>query len=220
MGQVLQLSVRPARALASREVPAATAVAHWGLSGDIHADALSPRQVLLAGAPAYARLGLAPHALDENLLLDIDTSALPSGALLRVGGQVVLWLSFQCEPCGRLDRQRSGLSRDIGLQRGMLARVLAGGHIRPGDAVVLLDGTPPWSMPEADDWRRRVARVLDAVPDGHVIEFRQLARLSGVAPGYCRVFPRVARELGLSHKAVAMSARPELPRWTGSGYFT
>jgi MOSC domain-containing protein YiiM len=220
MGQVLQVSVRPAGELASRVVRSVTAVARSGLAGDRHADPLSPRQVLLAGAPAYARFDLAAQTLDENLLLDIDTSALPPGGLLKIGAEAVLWLSFQCEPCGHLDRQRRGLSRDIGLHRGIMARVLVGGEIRPGDAVVVLDGAPPWSMAGADDWRRRVARVLDAVPEGLVIEFRQLARLSGVAPGYCRVFPKLARELGLSHKAVAMVSRPELPRWTGAGYFS
>jgi len=205
--------------MAARSVSEAIACACAGLAGDMHADPLSPRQILLAGAPAYARHGLDPRALDENLLLDIDTAALPSGALLQVGPQAVLWLSFQCEPCGHLDGRQRGLARRIGKDRGMLARVLTGGTITVGDTVALLDAAPPWSAPTVDDWRRRVARVLDAVPDGFVVDYRQLARLAGVAPGYCRVFPRIARELGLAHKAVAASAPSERPRWAGGGYF-
>ncbi|MER8124712.1 hypothetical protein ABS198_20745, partial [Acinetobacter baumannii] len=90
--------------------------------GDMHADARSPRQVLLAGAPAYRSLGLPPHALRENLLLDVDTAAIVSGTVLCIGAQVRLRLSFQCEACGGLDRHAPGLVRAIGASRGILAR--------------------------------------------------------------------------------------------------
>lgn len=196
------------------------AIAGLGLAGERHADPLSPRQVLLAGATAYARHGLAPHALGENLLFDGDTAALRSGQLLQVGPQAVLWLSFHCEACGQLDRMQAGLAQRIGLhgdkRRGMLARVLHGGVIHTGDAIVMLGDTlPGWS----DDWRERVATVLARVPDGMVVDYRQLARLAGLQTAYCRAFPKIARELGLAHKAVATTSESGLPRWQGSELF-
>ncbi len=216
MGRVLAIVLRPRRRQPGVAVPSALALAGLGLEGDVHADPGSPRQVLLAGSPAYRRHGLAPYGLRENLLLDFDTATLASGALLQVGCSAVFWLSFQCEACGALDVARPGLARAIGAQRGMLARVLRGGTIHVGDPVLRLAATlPAWP----DDWRARVARILAAVPDGMVVEYADLARLAGVQVSYCRALPGVARKLGLAHRAVATGVRPDLPRWLGAGLF-
>lgn len=223
IGRVLAIAVRAASRELPRAVEAIAADAGMGLAGDIHADALSPRQVLLAGAPAYARYGLPPQALRENLLLDIDTSHFTSGTLLRVGAATVLRLTFACEACGYLNARRPGIAADIGRERGMLARVLCGGTLRVGDPVVQLPAglpgaflpLPAWS----DDWRERVAAVLARVPPGMVVEYRQLARLAGVQPVYCRAFPRLARSLGLGHGAVPMAGAPGVPRWQGMELF-
>ena len=184
--------------------------------GDVQSDALSPRQLLVAGTPAYERLGLPANALRENLLLDLDSATLASGQLLAVGPDAVIQLTFACEPCGRLNLRQDRLSRGIGNQRGMLARVLQGGRFAIGDPVRLLaDTRPAWP----DDWRARVEAVLLRVPPGMVVEYRQLALLAGVALTYCRVFPRVARALGLPHKAVPLRSPCPLPRWEGAGLF-
>lgn len=216
IGQVLTLT----QTSGATGVTSLEAIAGHGLAGERHADPLSPRQVLLAGASAYARHALEPHALGENLLFDGETKALRSGQLLQVGGQAVLWLSFHCEACGQLDRIRKGLAKAVGIhgdqRRGMLARVLHGGVIHTGDAIVLRGDTlPGWS----DDWRERVATVLARVPDGMVVDYRQLARLAGLQTSYCRAFPKIARERGLAHKAVTTGSAPGLPRWQGSELF-
>jgi hypothetical protein len=197
-------------------VPNVAALAGRGLAGDVHADALSPRQVLLAGSPAYARHGLPPHALRENLLLDIDTADFVSGTLLRIGNDAVLRLTFACEACGYLDARHPGVAAAIGRSRGMLARVVRGGTIAIGAPVAVLPALlPAWD----DDWRARVAAVLARVPAGMVVEYRQLARLAGVQPVYCRTFPRLARSLGFAHAAVAVAGRPDVPRWQGHELF-
>lgn len=217
-GKLEALAVRPAGTTGPRRVDAAIALAGTGLAGDIHADPASPRQLLLAGAPIYAGLALPPHALRENLLLDLDTAKLTSGTVLQVGAQVSLRLMFQCEACGQLDRLQPGLAARLGRQRGMLARVLAGGTIRAGDTVRDLGQVlPAWS----DDWRERVLQVLDAVPDGQVLAYRDLARLAGIQSSYCRAFPRLLAGLGprFARKAVAASAGPGVPRWDGAGLF-
>lgn len=194
----------------------AHAVAGHGLDGDRHADPLSPRQILLAGAPAYRRHGLAAHTLRENVLLDVDTATLRSGTLLRLGEEVIVGLTFHCEACGYLDTRHPGIARVIGKDRGVLARVLQGGMLRPGAPVVRLPETlPPWS----DDWRARVAHILAQVPEGMVVEYRQLARLAGVQAVYCRALPALARKLGLAQRAVAQAGSPEAMRWLGEHVF-
>jgi hypothetical protein len=218
MGTVQALAIRPPNTKPSLAVDGVQALAGLGLEGDKHADALSPRQVLLAGAGVYEDLSLPPHALGENLLLDLDTAQLHSGAVLRVGEEVLLRLMFQCEPCGTLDRFQAGLSGRIGNRRGILARVLLGGAIRPGDSIVDL-GRPLPAWP--DDWRARVAQVLQAVPEGMVLSYAQLALLAGVQATYCRAFPRLLAKLGPAYVGKALPAQAALGRrcWDGAELF-
>jgi hypothetical protein len=194
------------------------AIAGMGLDGDVHADPLSPRQLLLAGTDAYAAFALPPHALRENLLVDLDTARLASGTVLQVGDDVVLRLMFQCEACAHLDLHRPGLATRIGTRRGMLARVLRGGEMRPGDRIRAAgQALPAWS----DDWRERIAHVLDALPPARVITYKRLAQLAGVASSYCRAFPGMIARLGPRYagKAVPTQSDVALPRWDGHGLF-
>ena len=218
LGQLLAIAVRRSPGKPPERVAQAEALAGRGLEHDLHADPISPRQLLLAGAPAYAGLALPPLALRENLLLDADTADLASGTVLRSGDEVLLRLMFQCEACGSLDRHQPGLARAIGRRRGVLARVLAGGRIRAGDRVLDLGPRlPPWP----EDWRERVRRVLDALPPGRVLAYARLAHLAGIAGSYCRAFPRAIASFGPAYagKAVPASAPSTLPRWDGAGLF-
>ena len=189
-----------------------------GIAGDLHADALSPRQLLLASASTYADLHLPAQALRENFLLDLDTSRLASGTVLQIGDEARLRVMFQCEACGQLDAIQPRLAARIGTRRGVLARVLAGGTVRHGDRIRDLGVLEqPWP----DDWRERVRRVLDAVPPGAVVEYRHLARLAGIQSSYCRAFPRLVAKLGddYASKAVSAQSAVALPRWEGAGLF-
>jgi hypothetical protein len=227
-GRIEALALRASLAAPPARVDGVRAIACVGLAGDVHADPLSPRQLLLAGTDAYDAFALAPHALRENLLVDIDTSRLASGTVLRVGDDVLLRLMFQCEACGHLDVHRPGLPRPglsrpglstrIGTRRGMLARVLRGGQIRPGDSVRAVGPPlPAWS----DDWRERIVHVLDAMPPRSVITYKRLAQLAGVASSYCRAFPAIIARLGPFYAGRAVSSQSDiaLPRWEGHGLF-
>lgn len=212
------LSIRPAGAPAPVRVDSMRLLAGSGAEGDRHLDPLSPRQLLLASCASYADLLLPPQALRENLLLDDDVDRLPSGTVLQIGDEAKVRLMFACEACGRLDLHGERLAARIGARRGVLARVVEGGVIRPGDPVRDLgQGFASWP----DDWRLRIARVLDAIPDGSVVDYAQLARLAGIQSSYCRAFPRLLRGLGAAYarKAVAARTLTSQPRWTGAGLF-
>jgi hypothetical protein len=218
IGTICALAIRPARSTPPLRVEVAHALAGVGLGGDAHADGRSPRQVLLAGANVYDEHALPAHALRENLLVDLDTAALASGTVLQIGRDVLIRLMFQCESCGQLDVQRPGLARLLGGRRGMLARVLAGGAIRPGDRIRDLGPVlPRWS----DDWRDRVRHILDALPAQSVIEYALLARLAGVQTSYCRAFPGMLAKLGPAYAGRAVGMRSQAPamRWDGGGLF-
>lgn len=217
-GRIEALALRASLAAPPARMDGVRAIAGMGLDGDVHADPLSPRQLLLAGTDAYDAFALSPHALRENLLVDLDTSRLASGTVLRIGESVLLRLMFQCEACGHLEVHRPGLSTRIGTRRGMLARVLRGGRIRPGDQVRSAGPPlPAWS----DDWRERIVHVLDAMPPASVITYKRLAQLAGVASSYCRAFPGVIARMGpfYAGRAVPTQSNTALPRWDGYGLF-
>lgn len=218
IGRIEALALRPSLAAPPLRRVVLRAIAGMGLEGDVHADPLSPRQLLLAGTDAYHAFDLPPHALRENLLMDVDTSRLVSGTVLQVGDGVQLRLMFQCEACVHLDAHRPGLSARIGTRRGMLARVLRSGEIRPGDPVRAVGRPlPAWS----DDWRERIVHVLDTLPPASVITYKRLAQLAGVASTYCRAFPGMIARLGPRYagKAVPTQSDVALPRWDGHGLF-
>jgi hypothetical protein len=100
----------------------------------------------------------------------------------------------------------------------MLARVLRGGEIRPGDRIRVAGAPlPAWS----DDWRERIVHVLDTLPPASVITYKRLAQLAGIASSYCRAFPGMIARLGPCYagKAVPSQSDIDLPRWDGRGLF-
>jgi hypothetical protein len=108
------------------------------------------------------------------------------------------------------------VSAAIGRRRGVLARVLAGGVIRPGDRIRDLGRMlPAWD----EDWRLRVARVLRAAPDGMVLTYTRLALLAGVQSTYCRAFPRLLKSLGYADRALSAQAAAGRRCWDGEGLF-
>lgn len=218
MGSVKAVYTRGPRDPSPVRAERVEAVSGVGIAGDRHASSTSPRQVLIAAVPTYEQVGLEATTLRETLCVDFSVVGLGSGDLIRVGSQVVLWLTFHCEPCGRLDRRHPGLSRIIGKHRGMLARVLRGGAIEVGDDVSLWRAALP---PISEEWQTRVLDIVRAVPDGHHIGYPQLAQLAGVAPAYCRAFPRVLSKLpfDVSRRVVAAGSVVTGSRWSGTELF-
>lgn len=139
--------------------------AGMGVDGDAHSgltvqhrydkrrapDRPNLRQVHLIDVALYdalrgAGFDLQYGALGENIVTHgIDMTALPCGTILHLGREVKIELTGLREPCVLIDRFRPGLrgaveARDPGgrayLRSGVMARVLVGGFIRPGDGVV------------------------------------------------------------------------------------
>ena len=122
-----------------KSVPAAQAVADFGLQGDRHARAGHRRQVLLIESETLNALGLAPGMVKENITTQgVDLMSLLPGQRLRIGHEVVLEISGECEPCQRMDEIRAGLREELAGRRGMNSRVITGGLIQVGDPILVL----------------------------------------------------------------------------------
>jgi len=141
--KVVALHVCPAHRAPMQPVTVAQAVADFGLEGDRHAKAGSRRQVLLIEKETLDALDLAPGVVRENITTQgANLMGLVPGRRLRLGHDVVLEVTGTCNPCQRLDEVRDGLSQEIAERRGVNARVVAGGSIQLGDAIVVLEAHP------------------------------------------------------------------------------
>lgn len=139
-------------------------VAGWGVEGDAHAgttvqhrsrvarDPSSPnlRQVHLIHAELFEEVAadgfaVAPGQMGENVTTrGIDLLGLPTDALLHLGADAVVRVTGLRNPCQQINDFEPGLLRrvlgraeDGSVERksGVMAVVLAGGMVRPGDVV-------------------------------------------------------------------------------------
>lgn len=119
------------------------------------------RQVHLVHAELHAELrdrdpalDIAPGAMGENITTaGLDLLGLARGTRLRLGDEAVIEVTGLRDPCRRLEEVADGLmgatlarAADGSLVRkaGVMAVVLVGGEVRPGDRIVVLapEGRP------------------------------------------------------------------------------
>lgn len=120
-----------------------------GLAGDFRG-AIKPggrgkRQVSMIEAGDWAlAMGELGHELPwwvrrANLLIDgLDLPQTP-GARVRIGADVMIEITTECDPCSRMEEIAPGLKAALtpDWRGGALGRVLSGGRIALGDAVVV-----------------------------------------------------------------------------------
>ena len=175
-GLVIAVAGSPTHTLSKPKAPSIRLLAGLGVAGDAHMgetvkhrsrvarDPTQPnlRQVHLIHAELFEELceagfDIAPGQMGENVTTSgVDLLGLPTGTLLRLGEAAVIEVTGLRNPCAQLDRIQPGLMKatldrdpDGNLVRkaGIMGIVVAGGEIRPGDAVQIdlppLPHTPP-----------------------------------------------------------------------------
>ena len=163
-GAVVAVARSPAHTLSKPTEASIRLVAGLGVAGDEHQgetvkhrsrvarDPSQPnlRQVHLIHAELFEELRAAgfavtPGQMGENVTTSgIDLLGLPTGARLCFGGAAVVEVTGLRNPCAQLERIHKGLMQatldrdaDGNLVRkaGIMGIVVAGGEIRPGDAI-------------------------------------------------------------------------------------
>lgn len=145
-GRVEWIGLRPARDVAMRAVDAAEAVAGRGLVGDRYASGSGKRGLTLIQAehlPVVAALAGLPDVSPMTLRRNLVVSGLPLVALkgrrFRIG-EVVLEGTGPCDPCSRMeDALGPGGYNAMRGHGGLCARILSGGRLALGDAVIPLE---------------------------------------------------------------------------------
>ncbi|WP_363796467.1 MOSC domain-containing protein [Lysobacter firmicutimachus] len=145
-GRVEWIGVRPARGVAMQALDEAIASAGGGLDGDRYKGGSGKRGITLIQAehlPAIAALAgrdaVEPALLRRNIVI----SGLPLIALkdrrFRLGEALLEWTE-SCDPCSMMEAALGpgGFNAMRG-HGGVCARVIEGGRIRRGDALVPAD---------------------------------------------------------------------------------
>jgi MOSC domain-containing protein YiiM len=170
--RIESVNASPGHTLRKRACLAIRLVAGHGVEGDAHAgatvkhrsrvrrDATKPnlRQVHLIHAELHEELaerGFRVHAgeMGENVTTrGIDLLGLPAGTRLTLGTEAVIEITGLRHPCVQLEKIHSGLmsavlDRDsqgeLVRKAGVMAVVVAGGDVRPGDAIGVELPAPP-----------------------------------------------------------------------------
>ncbi|WP_053205961.1 MOSC domain-containing protein [Jiangella muralis] len=170
MGQITAVSSSPTHSFGKPNRPAITLLAGLGVDGDAHSgttvkhrsrvrrDPSQPnlRQVHLIHAELHDELTAAgfavgPGQLGENVTTrGVDLLGLATGTRLRLGAEAVIEVTGLRNPCYQIDDFQPGVLKEvvgrdadgeIVRRAGVMAIVLVGGEVRPGDPIAV--ETPP-----------------------------------------------------------------------------
>lgn len=165
-GVVVSVSARPEYGFSKPQLDEITLVRGHGVEGDAHAGATVRHRILVRKDPDapnlrqvhllhkelldhVATLGhaVAPGELGENVTTEgIDLLGLPRRTRLRIGDEAEVELTVLRNPCGQIDDFQQGLRAHLqpvggdGVRRrisGVMAVVVAGGCVRPGDGIAV-----------------------------------------------------------------------------------
>lgn len=169
---VIAVSTSAAHTFSKSVLPRITLLAGLGVEGDAHCGATvkhrsrvaqnprqaNLRQVHLMHSELFAELAaqgfdVAPGRIGENITTcNLDLLALPVDTELQCGASAILRLTGLRNPCGQLDRFQAGLMAavvgrnaqgELVRKAGVMAVVIAGGVVRPGDAISVKLPAPP-----------------------------------------------------------------------------
>jgi alkylated DNA nucleotide flippase Atl1 len=158
-----------------------------GIEGDINADPISPRQILLVSYETMAAFRLNCGDLRENIVIrNFDLDRLPSGTLLQIGDSAVVRLTFRCEVCKYISTLPVRSIKFLEGRRGYLGIILQDGIVRPNDKVKIVFGRFR-SVPER--FYDRFLWIIEQIPTGKVITYSQLLRILGGSQPYFRIIP-------------------------------
>jgi alkylated DNA nucleotide flippase Atl1 len=190
---VENLFVKARRGEAMREVDSLSCLSGLGIDGDIHANRLSPRQILITLQSELDAFSLAPGALFENMVI---ARAAPGdvrpGAALVTERDVEIRLTMYCEPCKRILPVVGDLRRMLH-RRGMLGYIVGGGEIRAGDAISIVPGKYA-ALPDSPVQKFR--DFIPTIPAGKVVRYTDVAIAMGVDQSFVRALPGYIRRNG------------------------
>ncbi len=147
LGQVVAVSISDRKGVKKNNVVQGLLVEQSGLEGDAHAGGWH-RQISLLAQESIEKirakgLDVTPGDFAENITTTgLVLEKLPVGTRLRIGSQALVEITQIGKEC----HNRCAIFHQVGdcvmPREGIFARILNGGAIRPGDAIVRVDEEP------------------------------------------------------------------------------
>ncbi|MEH2108695.1 MGMT family protein [Nostoc sp.] len=157
-----------------------------GIEGDINAEPISPRQVLIVRYEDIANLSIKPGELRENIVIQgIEIDKFIPGSLLHFESGAAIRLTFYCEPCKRIAHLVESL-KSIQGKRGILGVVIKSGKIKVNSNFQVQANKFP-ALPEIP--YKRFLNFIIKIPSGKVVTYKQIIKGIGVDNSYLRAIP-------------------------------
>ncbi|MBW4454045.1 MAG: MGMT family protein [Nostoc indistinguendum CM1-VF10] len=157
-----------------------------GIEGDINADPISPRQVLIVRYEDILDLSIKPGELRENIVVaGIEFENFIPGSLLNFESGAAIRLTFYCEPCKQIAHLVKSL-KSIQGKRGILGVVIKSGQIQvDSNFQVQANKFPALS----ENPYKRFLNFIIKIPNGKVVTYKQIIKGIGVDNSYLRAIP-------------------------------
>ena len=158
---------RPTDHYARVSVERATLVEQRGIDGDLKGSGGS-RQLNVMRAETLAELAAegrkaGPGEMGEQLVIaGLDPAAFAEGTRLRLGESAVIEVGIPRTGCARFEHIQGVPKQNVAGRLGVMARVVVGGEVTVGDAVVVVAQGTPVERPESDVRKRKAARSAEA----------------------------------------------------------
>lgn len=144
MGNVVAVCISEKKGTQKRDIGICKLIEHFGLKGDAHAGKWHRQVSLLAreSADIMRKKGLDIKDGDfgENIVTEgIELKSLPVGTVLKIGEGIIIKVS----QIGKLCHDRCAIYYKAGdcimPREGIFAEILAGGTIKAGDEITILE---------------------------------------------------------------------------------
>ncbi|MDM9379938.1 MGMT family protein [Chlorogloeopsis sp. ULAP01] len=167
-----------------------------GIKGDINANPISPRQVLLVRYEDILEFSIKPGELRENLVITgIQSEKFVPGSLITFESGAAIRLTFYCEPCKRIAHLVESL-KSIQYKRGILGVVIASGKIQTGSKFKIQINQFP--MLSENPYRRFLDFIIK-VPNGKIVTYKEIVKGIGVNNSYMRAIPMYIKKTSVAN---------------------
>jgi alkylated DNA nucleotide flippase Atl1 len=185
-GLILHLFLKQQHGSVMREVEELNLKVGYGIEGDINANPISPRQILVVRYEDIVDFAIPPGELRENIVIaGIKPENFTPGSLITFESGAAIRLTFYCEPCKRIAHLVDSLNT-LRHQRGILGVTINSGRIHVGNKIQVHTNKFP-ALSE-----KPYERFLDfivKVPSGKVVNYKQIIQAIGVDNSYIRAIP-------------------------------
>lgn len=157
-----------------------------GIEGDINANPISPRQILVVRYEDIVDFAIHPGKLRDNIVIaGIKDENFTPGSLITFDSGAAIRLTFYCEPCKRIAHLVDSL-KSIRFQRGILGIIINSGRIHVTNKFqIQTDKFPALSEQPYERFLDLIAKV----PLGRVVNYKHIIQAIGVDNSYIRAIP-------------------------------